>query len=45
MLKAESDTEAMVKYKSGVARVQLPGGKRVRVVPEMFDERSSQGEA
>jgi hypothetical protein len=37
-------TEVIVRYKSGVARVQLPAGK-VRVAPEMFEGRSSRGEA
>jgi hypothetical protein len=45
LLQADGDKEARVRYKSGVAKVQLRAGKRVRVVPEMFEERSSRGEA
>jgi alpha-L-fucosidase 2 len=41
ILTSDSDTESTVKYKSGVAKVRMPAGKRIRVSPEMFQEQKS----
>jgi alpha-L-fucosidase 2 len=40
-LMADRDTQAAVRYRSGTAKVRLPAGQRVRIVPAMLAEREA----
>ncbi len=40
-LRSDCDMESTVRYQSGIAKVRLPAGTRIRVLPAMFQEQKA----
>jgi alpha-L-fucosidase 2 len=40
-LRSDRDMESTVRYQSGIAKVRLPAGARVRLLPAMFQEQKT----